>query len=165
MEIIASVKVGQKFCMRNGTLEIETHPSSIPVIMKRWLYNDTRATTLAHIKKLFECEFRNPTSIASVHSARMGMERLKETYKRDKKTVDAIASIVSYIDVEIKKMNPFFDTCQISCTPASPISFPPSQPCAITVSTGAKGRTLSTSLNATNEQFNVGSLPKSLRKL
>jgi hypothetical protein len=165
MEIIGSVKAGQKFSMRNGTLEIETHPSSLPVIMKRWLYNDTRATTLAHIKKLFECEFRNPTSMASINRARMGMERLKETYKRDNKTVDEITSIVSYVDAEIKKMNPFFDICQVSCTPVSPISFPPSQTCAITVSTGVKGRTLSTCLNATNEQLNVGSLPKSLKKL
>jgi len=165
LELIGSLKVGQKFCIRNDKMDIEPNPRSIVTIARRWYTSNNRDNTIDHIEKVIKQAFLEKQSSKSILLARDGIVNLRETYKTDQKTGARINEVIKFIDKEIKILEHHeYIVWQNSSDRSSPISFPPSPSCAITVSTGAKGQILSTSLSATSSPFTVGSLPKSSKK-
>jgi len=164
LELIGSIRPGQKFYLRNGILEIDPNPGYISSITWRWYTKNNRNTTIEYIQNIIKQAIEQRVSIQSLDLAKHGLENLMITYKSDKKTVGHINKILGFLEYEIKNITRNEYIWRSSSVPSNPISFPPSQSCAITVSTGAKGQILSTSLSATSDQFNVGSLPKFSKK-
>jgi len=160
LELIGSIKVGQKFYVSNGILKIEENPGYLSSITWRWYTKNNRFTTIEHIRKFIKQAIDNKVTIQYLDMAKGGLENLIVTYKSDKNATEQINRILGMIEYEIKNINHYDYIWRNSSVRSTPISFPPSPSCAITVSTGAKGQILSRSLSATSEQFPVGSLPK-----
>jgi len=165
LKLIGSIQIGQKFYVKNGLLEIDKNPGYIPNIAWRWFTRNNRYNTIDHISDVIKKSFEIQLPISIILFAKDGIDNLMITYKSDKKVCDQLCKIIGFIEYEIKRITHNTYICRNSSAPFCPISFPPSPSCAITVLTGAKGQILSTSLNATNEQFLVGSPPKSSRTL
>lgn len=163
LELIGSLQPGQKFYIRYGQLEIERNPWHISTITRRWYNSVNRTTTIKFIDDFIKTAASQRCD--KIEVARQGLENLRKTYQNDPKTVEQINKIIGFIDYTIKSMTLDRYIWQNSSNTSRPISFPPSPSCAITVLTGAKGQILSTSSNATSEQFRVGSLPKNSRTL
>lgn len=64
LKIISMIKEGQKVCVRNGLLSLETKSSGLKVALRRWLNNDNRNTTLSYIKNVIN----NSLDIIKIHS-------------------------------------------------------------------------------------------------
>jgi len=164
LELIGSVKPGQKFYIKNDTLNVEENPGHLTIIAWRWYTTNNRVNTVDFISKKIKLAFFEKAPSQKILLARAGVANLMETYKSDAKTVKRLQELIEFINFEIKILQRDEYIWQNSSDRSSPISFPPSPSCAITVSTGAKEPTPSKSSSVTSEQFKVGSLPKSSRR-
>ena len=73
LKIISMIKEGQKVCVRNGLLSLETNSSGIKVAVRRWLNNDNRNTTLSYIKNVLN----NSLDIIKIHSDENTKNKIK----------------------------------------------------------------------------------------
>ena len=113
LKIIGSIKEGQKVCVRNGLLTLEQTSTGIQASVKRWLFGDTRATTLHYIRNVVH----NALSVAkmndenaaeivnSMENVIIGLGRLEVTYTSDIALCSAIQVLSNRIMTEIKKID------------------------------------------------------------
>ena len=73
LKIISMIKEGQKVCVRNGLLSLETKSSGIKVALRRWLNNDNRNTTLSYIKNVIN----NSLDIIKIHNDENTKSKIK----------------------------------------------------------------------------------------
>ena len=73
LKIISMIKEGQKVCVRNGLLSLETKSSGIKVAFRRWLNNDNRNTTLSYIKNVIN----NSLDIIKIHTDENTKNKIK----------------------------------------------------------------------------------------
>jgi hypothetical protein len=73
LKIVAMIKEGQKVCIRNGLLTLETHSTGVQVAIRRWINRDNRQSTLSYIKNVVN----NAFDIASMHQSDATVEKLK----------------------------------------------------------------------------------------
>jgi hypothetical protein len=73
LKIISMIKEGQKVCVRNGLLSLETKSSGIKVALIRWINNDNRNTTLSYIKNVIN----NALDIIKIHNDENTKNKIK----------------------------------------------------------------------------------------
>lgn len=73
LKIISMIKEGQKVCVRNGLLSLETKSSGIKVAFRRWMNNDNRNTTLSYIKNIIN----NSLDIIKIHTDENTKNKIK----------------------------------------------------------------------------------------
>jgi hypothetical protein len=73
LKIVAMIKEGQKVCIRNGLLTLETHSTGVKVAIRRWINRDNRRSTLSYIKNVVN----NAFDIAGMHQDEATVEKLK----------------------------------------------------------------------------------------
>ena len=84
LKLIGSIKVGQKFYIKNDTLEIDQTPNYIQNIAWRWFTSTNRYNTIDYICKIIKHAYVERASIKSILLAKDGIENLMLTYKSDK---------------------------------------------------------------------------------
>jgi hypothetical protein len=107
LKIIGSIKEGQKVCVRNGLLTLETNSSSLQSSFWRWVYRDNRFTTLHYIKNIVHNALayakiaKEPDDIIRVfEDVLIGLQRLEVTYSADV----GVCSNLQVLQERIKKV-------------------------------------------------------------
>lgn len=77
LKIVGMIKEGQKVCIRNGLLTLETHSTGLQVAIRRWINRDNRQSTLSYIKNVVN----NAFDIAGMHHDDATVEKLKLALK------------------------------------------------------------------------------------
>ena len=52
IKIVGMIKEGQKVCIRNGLLTLETKSTGVGAALRRWIHNDNRYSTLMYIRNV-----------------------------------------------------------------------------------------------------------------
>jgi len=112
LKIIASIKEGQKVCVRNGLLTLEYRSNGIIPAIKRAIYGDNRELTIRYIKHVIHNAIsvikvvkNQEEVIRSICDAVTGLKRLEVTYSADVAIVSAIQVLVDRIELEIKTLS------------------------------------------------------------
>jgi hypothetical protein len=112
LKIIASIKEGQKVCVRNGLLELEINSTGVIPAVKRFIYGDNRELTVRYVKNVVHNavsvikHVKNPEEvITALGEAILGLKRLEVTYSTDIATVSTIQVLVERIELEVKNLN------------------------------------------------------------
>ena len=102
LKIVSMIKEGQKVCIRNGLLTLETKSTGVGAALRRWLHNDNRNATLMYIRNVVNnsvdvCNMHHTNSVVikiteSLESCLTGLGCLAVTYGED-------AGITATIDV------------------------------------------------------------------
>lgn len=96
LKIIGRIKEGQKVCVRDGLIHIETKSSGVVSSIKRWLHGDNRFTTLSYIKNVVNnaldlCKVCNDQDLKdALDDSIVGMSSLAVTYGNDAATLATI---------------------------------------------------------------------------
>ena len=77
LKIVGMIKEGQKVCIRNGLLTLETHSTGLKVAIRRWINRDNRQSTLSYIKNVVN----NAFDIVNMHQNEDTIEKLKLALK------------------------------------------------------------------------------------
>jgi hypothetical protein len=116
LKIIASIKEGQKVCVRNGLLALEVNSTGVIPAVKRFIYGDNRELTVRYVRNVVHNAIsvikvvKNPDEvIKSLQEAIMGLQRLEVTYSADVATVSTIQVLVDRIELEIKSLPTYND--------------------------------------------------------
>jgi hypothetical protein len=111
LKIIASIKEGQKVCVRNGLLSLEIQSTGVWPAIKRAIYGDNRDLTIRYIRNVVHNSVsvikyvKNPEDvIKSLGEAITGLKRLEVTYSADIAAVSAIQVLVDRIELEVKNL-------------------------------------------------------------
>ena len=111
LKIIASIKEGQKVCVRNGLLELEINSTGVIPAVKRFIYGDNRELTVRYVKNVVHNavsvikHVKNPEEvITALGEAILGLKRLEVTYSTDIATVSTIQVLVERIELEVKNL-------------------------------------------------------------
>lgn len=104
LRIIAQIKEGQKVCIRNGTVILETQSTGIITGIRRWIHNDNRQSTSNFLVKLLYdamemAEHHNDVQVVvklrmAIHGALIGIRNIMVTYADDANIV-AILQVLS----------------------------------------------------------------------
>ena len=112
LKIIASIKEGQKVCVRNGLLELEINSTGVIPAVKRFIYGDNRELTVRYVKNVVHNavsvikHVKNPGEvITALGEAILGLKKLEVTYSTDIATVSTIQVLVERIELEVKNLN------------------------------------------------------------
>ena len=112
LKIIASIKEGQKVCVRNGLLELEINSTGVIPAVKRFIYGDNRELTVRYVKNVVHNavsvikHVKNPKEvITALGEAILGLKRLEVTYSTDIATVSTIQVLIERIELEVKNLN------------------------------------------------------------
>jgi len=112
LKIIASIKEGQKVCVRNGLLVLEINSTGVIPAVKRFIYGDNRELTVRYVKNVVHNavsvikHVKNPEEvITALAEAILGLKRLEVTYSTDIATVSTIQVLVERIELEVKNLN------------------------------------------------------------
>jgi hypothetical protein len=96
LKIIGRIKEGQKVCVRDGLIHIESKSSGVVSSIKRWLHGDNRFTTLSYIKNVVNnaldlCKVCNDQDLKdALDDSIVGMSSLAVTYGNDAATLATI---------------------------------------------------------------------------
>jgi hypothetical protein len=103
LKVISMIKEGQKVCVRNGHLTLETQSTGIITSIKRFIHGDSRNATIHYIKSVVHNSitvsktYKNQESvdkiITGLKEALIGVDRLRVTYSDDA-TVSATLQIL-----------------------------------------------------------------------
>jgi len=111
LKIIASIKEGQKVCVRNGLLSLEIQSTGVWPAIKRAICGDNRELTVRYIRNVVHNSIavikfvKNPDDVLkSLADAVTGLKRLEVTYSADIATVSAIQVLVERIELEVKHL-------------------------------------------------------------
>ena len=112
LKIIASIKEGQKVCVRNGLLELEINSTGVIPAVKRFIYGDNRELTVRYVKNVVHNavsvikHVKNPEEVINaLGEAILGLKRLEVTYSTDIATVSTIQVLIERIELEVKNLN------------------------------------------------------------
>lgn len=112
LKIIASIKEGQKVCVRNGLLVLEINSTGVIPAVKRFIYGDNRELTVRYVKNVVHNavsvikHVKNPEEVISaLAEAILGLKRLEVTYSTDIATVSTIQVLIERIELEVKNLN------------------------------------------------------------
>tara|TARA_R110000803_G_scaffold40272_3_gene86808 strand:- start:1816 stop:2253 length:438 start_codon:yes stop_codon:yes gene_type:complete len=112
LKIIGRIKEGQKVCVRDGLIHIETKSSGVVSSIKRWLHGDNRFTTLSYIKNVVNntldlCKVCNDQDLKNaLDDSIVGMSSLAVTYGNDATTLATIEVLQERIKKNISiKLN------------------------------------------------------------
>ena len=111
LKIIATIKEGQKVCVRNGLLTLEYRSNGIIPAIKRAIYGDNRELTVRYIRHVIHNAIsivktvkNHDDVVKSICEAVTGLKRLEVTYSADVAIVSAIQVLVERIELEIKSL-------------------------------------------------------------
>ena len=112
LKFIASIKEGQKVCVRNGLLVLEINSTGVIPAVKRFIYGDNRELTVRYVKNVVHNavsvikHVKNPEEVISaLAEAILGLKRLEVTYSTDIATVSTIQVLIERIELEVKNLN------------------------------------------------------------
>ena len=112
LKIIASIKEGQKVCVRNGLLVLEINSTGVIPAVKRFIFGDNRELTVRYVKNVVHNavsvikHVKNPEEVISaLAEAILGLKRLEVTYSTDIATVSTIQVLIERIELEVKNLN------------------------------------------------------------
>lgn len=74
LKIISMIKEGQKVCVRNGLLALESKSTGLKVAFKRWLHNDNRHSTLSYIKNVIN----NALDVCKLHTNEKTLDKIEK---------------------------------------------------------------------------------------
>ena len=93
LKIVSMIKEGQKVCIRNGLLTLETKSTGVNAAIRRWIHNDNRNATLMYIRNVVNnsvdvCNMHHTDSVVikiteSLESCLTGLGCLAVTYSDD----------------------------------------------------------------------------------
>ena len=112
LKVISMIKEGQKVCVRNGHLTLETQSTGVVTSVKRCIHGDSRNTTVHYIKSVLHNSItvskthRNQTSVDKITTgmteALAGISSLIVTYADDA-TVSAMLQVLhDRVSTELK---------------------------------------------------------------
>jgi hypothetical protein len=111
--IVAMIKEGQKVCVRNGLLNLEVQSTGVCAAVRRWVYQDGRACTLAYIRNTVNnaIELRqnhgDKETVDNLNNGLSksvnGLESLAVTYDTDATMTASIRVIQQRIKQEVVK--------------------------------------------------------------
>ena len=114
IKIVGMIKEGQKVCIRNGLLTIETKSTGIGAAVRRWIHNDNRYSTLMYIRNVVNnsvdvCNIHHTNSVIikiteSLESCLTGLGCLAVTYGDDAGTAATIGVMQDRIRAHIINM-------------------------------------------------------------
>lgn len=124
LKVISRIEENGKVCIRDGNLHLETNYFQV---ITRWLYSDTRDSTLRFIKNIISCCISASNNILmydkneehcyhknqvitleriknSLISSKKGLNNIKVTYKDDITIQSSIEVILEKIDLHVKEI-------------------------------------------------------------
>jgi hypothetical protein len=115
LKVIAMIKEGQKVCVRNGHLSLETQSTGVVTSVKRWIHGDSRATTLHYIKSVLHNSiivsktYKNQTSVdkltLGMTEALIGISSLIVTYAEDATVSATLQVLHNRVSTELKSLD------------------------------------------------------------
>jgi len=97
LKVISMIKEGQKVCIRNGVLTLETHSSGIWTSIKRWIHRDSRVATVCYMRNIIHSAIAllhtKPEIRKGLQASLAGMNSLIVTYNEDA-TISAMLQIL-----------------------------------------------------------------------
>jgi hypothetical protein len=72
LKVISMIKEGQKVCVRNGHLTLETQSTGVITSLRRWINKDSRQTTVHYIKSVIQ----NAVAVTKTYKNQMSVEKL-----------------------------------------------------------------------------------------
>jgi hypothetical protein len=123
LKVISRIEENGKVCVRNGNLHLETNYFQV---VSRWLYSDTRESTLRFIKNIISCCISASKNIIlydksqtipkhqlitleriknSLVLSKKGLVNIKVTYKDDITIQSSIEVIIEKIDLHVKEID------------------------------------------------------------
>jgi hypothetical protein len=75
LKIISMIKEGQKVCVRNGLLSLESESTGFRAAVRRWIHNDNRHSTLAYIKNVVN----NALDVCKIHTTHETVFKIKNS--------------------------------------------------------------------------------------
>jgi len=115
LKVISMIKEGQKVCVRNGHLTLETQSTGVITSIRRWIHNDSRQTTVHYIKSVIQ----NSISVSKVHRNHIsvdkiitgmeeslnGINSLIVTYNEDATVIATLQVLYNRISTELKGLS------------------------------------------------------------
>lgn len=115
LKVVSMIKEGQKVCVRNGHLSLETQSTGVATSVKRWIHGDSRQTTLNYIKSVIHNSitvsrtYRNQTSVGKIvfglQEALKGIQSLSVTYAEDATVSATLQVLYDRITTELKNLD------------------------------------------------------------
>jgi hypothetical protein len=115
LKVIAMIKEGQKVCVRNGHLTLETQSTGVTTSVKRWVHGDSRNTTVHYIKSVLHNAivvsktYKNQTSVdkivAGMTEALVGISSLIVTYADDATVSATLQVLHNRVSTELKSLD------------------------------------------------------------
>ena len=75
LKIVSMIKEGQKVCIRNGLLTLETKSTGVGAALRRWLHNDNRHATLVYIRNVVN----NSVDVCNMHHNDLVINKITES--------------------------------------------------------------------------------------
>jgi hypothetical protein len=92
LKVISMIKEGQKVCVRNGHLSLETQSTGVLTSIRRWINKDNRKTTIYYIKSVVQ----NSISISKIHKNSLSISKILAGLEESLTGINSL--IVTYVD-------------------------------------------------------------------
>ena len=92
LKVISMIKEGQKVCVRNGHLSLETQSTGVLTSIRRWINKDNRKTTIYYIKSVVQ----NSISISKIHKNSLSVCKILAGLEESLTGINSL--IVTYVD-------------------------------------------------------------------
>ncbi len=115
LKVISMIKEGQKVCVRNGHLTLETQSTGVVTSIRRWINKDSRQTTVHYIKSVVQNSvavsktYKNEVSVGKLllgmSEALIGIGSLIVTYADDATVSATLQVLHDRISTELKNLH------------------------------------------------------------